>query len=513
MHSGFESARVFVNGRRVGWSISPETNPDRLRVYCSHEQNKVEFRTDKDTVVFMAVNRDTIRISVVLNDKDTARTEIIGIRDLPNRLGISEKVYALSRLWSETKYNFVNIDKLGFSLDSLYSAFIPKVLLTANDYEYYQLLKRFMASLHDGHTEVSDNGQFSQYKDYITAGLLDFRKKIFISDVRQIPGQDSSWVGAEVTGIEGVPTLVYLENNVFPYISASTERHKWMQAVYRMQSGFRGGSMHMTLKKRDGSSLDVNLPFNGEETRTDKDKYWGPVHKYSNKLASLKWLDHDIAFVDLEGFYPEKEAIAELDSVAAQLGKAKAVIIDLRRNGGGSTEVAWQLQKYLTKGKYFLNYGWQTRVNDGVKKANGNWIEEDKDYYLEKAMMFVKPDTIRVPDSIKRIGCPVVILIGRYTFSAAEDFLVNFYEVPGRPLMIGVESGGSTGSPLVVNGLPGDGYARICTRRICYPYSGKPFVNAGVKPDIEAESSIDDYLSGRDAILERAIAELEKSMK
>jgi len=75
----------------------------------------------------------------VLNGKDTARTEIIGIRDLPNRLGSSEKVYTLSRLWSETKYNFVNIDKLGFSLDSLYIAFIPKVLLTANDYEYYQL--------------------------------------------------------------------------------------------------------------------------------------------------------------------------------------------------------------------------------------------------------------------------------------------------------------------------------------------------------------------------------------
>lgn len=93
------------------------------------------------------------------------------------------------------------------------------------------------------------------------------------------------------------------------------------------------------------------------------------------------------------------------------------------------------------------------------------------------------------------------------------DFLVNIYEVPGRPLMIGVESGGSTGSPLVVDGLPGDGYARICTRRICYPYSGKPFVNAGVKPDIEVENSIDDYLSGRDAILERAVAELEKSLK
>jgi len=106
--------------------------------------------------------------------------------------------------------------------------------------------------------------------------------------------------------------------------------------------------------------------------------------------------------------------------------------------------------------------------------------------------------------------CKTVILIGRFTFSAAEDFLVNIYEVHNRPILIGEETGGSTGSPLVIPGFPGGGYARICTRRICYPISEKRFVNSGVKPDIEVKQTIEDYLSMNDPVLKKAINEFNK---
>ena len=33
---------------------------------------------------------------------------------------LEDKVYGLSLLWSEVKYNFVNIDRLDFDVDSLY---------------------------------------------------------------------------------------------------------------------------------------------------------------------------------------------------------------------------------------------------------------------------------------------------------------------------------------------------------------------------------------------------------
>ena len=74
-----------------------------------------------------------------------------------NRLSDVEKIFGLSKCWSETKYNFVYFDKLTFDWDSLYQATIPVVLATKNDFEYYRELQRFVATLQDGHTRVGWN--------------------------------------------------------------------------------------------------------------------------------------------------------------------------------------------------------------------------------------------------------------------------------------------------------------------------------------------------------------------
>lgn len=505
------SAKILINGQQIDWTISPEVNPDQLDVYCTNKQNEVIFQTDTETISFNVSENDTIRFRIVLNSTDTAYTEIIGVKELPNNISDEEKLFWLSQIWSEIKYNFVNIDQLTFDLDSLYKALIPEVLSSTNDYEYYQVLKKFAASMKDGHTSVSAGGKFDSFSDYIPISLKDFNEKIYITHVRKDANLDSTWIGAELIEIEGISTVDYLKKNVFPYISASTDQSLWMQSVYKMQSGFRAKLFKGTIRKVDGTVEKIELKRNGEATRTPNEEYWGPARNYSRKVVDLDWKDNKIAIISFNRFSPEDRAIKEFEEVVRNIEKAKGVIIDLRRNGGGSTGVAWHLQKYMTKESSFLNYAWETRINDGAGKANGNWIEEYQDYFLNKALRFVEPEVVYVPDSINRINRPIIILISRFTFSAAEDFLVNIYEVPNRPKIIGEESGGSTGSPLVVPGLPGGGYARICTRRICYPISGTRFVNSGVKPDIEVKPTIEDYLNNKDVVLERAIKEINSN--
>ena len=509
IHSNKKQISVFINGDLIEWTISPELKPDRLKIYCSKEKNEVKFRTDIDSAMFSVGNNDIIRFMIILSSKDTAYTEIVGFKDLPDQITDNEKLYWLSQEWAEIKYNFVNIDRLKLNLDSLYKSFIPLVLNTENDYEYYRILQKFMAYMHDGHSEVY--GDFYSYTDYIPVLFKDFNKKVYITSVRKIPELDSTWIGAELIEIEGVPTVRYLESEMFPYVSASTDQSLWMQGVFKLHSDLRENPFRGTIRKQDGAIVKLNLKRNGEATRTPEDKYWGPMDTRSGKIVELSWIDENIALLRFNKFSPEDEAIKQFDKAAKEMDKAKAVIIDLRNNGGGSTEVAWHLQKYLTHGKQFLNFAWETRINDGAGKANGNWQEEYKDFFLNKAYRFEKPEIIAVADTVERIKCPAVILIGRYTFSAAEDFLVNIYEVPGRPVLIGEATAGSTGSPLFIPGLAGGGAMRICTRRICYPVSGKRFVNSGVIPDIEVKQTIEDFLNGRDAVLERAVSELNKT--
>lgn len=505
--SNKESIDIYINGQLTDWTISPDVNPDRLEVYCSKENNKVKILTDIDSAVFSIRKNDTIKLQLILKSKDTAYTEIIGIKDLPNKITNTEKIYWLSQIWSELKYNFVNVDKLPFSLDSLYKSYIPVVLNTKNDYEYYKTLQKFMATMHDGHTEAY--GDFSAFTDYFPILFKDFNNKVYVASITKKPGLDSTWLGAELIDIEGIPTAQFLKSNIFPYVSASTEQSLWMQGVSKMHSDLKDHPFRGSIRKRDGTIVKLDLQRNGEATRTPDEKYWRPENTYSKKIVDLKWIQDDIALVSFNSFRSDK-SIIEFDKVVKQLDKARGVIIDLRRNGGGITDVAWHLQKCLTKANMFLSFGAETRINDAYGKSQGNYRDEYKNYFLNKAYRYDKPEVIYVSDTIKRINCPVEILIGRFTFSAAEDFLVNIFEVPGRPILIGEETGGSSGAPLVIPGLPENIGARICTLRECYPISGKQFVNSGVKPDIEVKQTIDDYLNGKDVVLERAIKELKK---
>jgi carboxyl-terminal processing protease len=505
IHSNKKGIKLLVNGQSIDWRIEPDKKVDRLEVYCSNPTNKVIFQTDVDTAIFSVGEKDTVKFRIIINKTDTANTEIVGVKALPCKLSNYDKLYWFSQIWSEIKYNFVNIDRLNFNLDSLYKSFIPIVLSSKNDFDYFKVLQQFMATLHDGHSEVS--WRTAPFTDYIPMILQDFDRKVYVTSIRKSPEYDSSWIGAEVIEINGLPTSEYLEEKVFPYISASTEQHLWMQSMRNLMSDYKDSPFIATIKKRDGNTEKIIIPRNGEATRTNKDQNWGPERKYSSNVVDFKWLENDIAFLKVNRFQPEQRAIKELDNAFKSIENAKGLIIDLRQNGGGSTLVAFALQKYLTKDKSFLNYAWESRISDGVRRANGNWQDEYKAYYLNKAYRFENPISISVQDSIKRIKCKTVLLIGRYTFSAAEDFLVNIYEVHDRPILIGEETGGSTGSPLLIPGFPG-GYAKICTRRICYPISGKRFVNEGIKPDIEVKETIEDYLSSNDPVLKTAINEL-----
>lgn len=386
INSTKKGIKVLINGKQSDWRISPEVNPDRLKVYCTNDVNEVVFQTDIDTVSFSVSKNDTIRFKIILNSTDTANTEIVGIKELPAKITNEEKLYWLSQIWSEVKYNFVNIDQLTYDLDSLYKTLIPEVLSSTNDYEYYQILRKFAASLKDGHTQVSDRSQFYPFTDYISLSLQDFNEKIYITHVRKNINLDSTWIGAELIEIEDIPTVEYLEKNVFPYISASTKQHLWMQSVYKIQSGFKDKLFKGTLKKVDGTIEKIELKRNGEATRTPNDEYWGVTRNYSRNIVDLDWTDNNIAVIGFNRFAPEDKAIKEFDAIAGKIKKAKGVIIDLRKNGGGTTGVAWHLQKHLTKRDSFLNYAWETRINDGVRKANGNWQEAHKDFFLNKAV-------------------------------------------------------------------------------------------------------------------------------
>lgn len=461
----------------------------------------------------------------------------------PRELTISQadRVYHLSRLWSAVKYNFVNFDQIKFDADSLYRTYLAEALVVKSDYAYMRLLKRFMAAWGDGHTGLTFGRRdyLLEGQVYVPLNLSYLEDGLYITCLCVTPVHSESMLGAKIIKIDGIPTEQYLKDSIFPYISASTEHYRRIQCQISIVNGYPHSPLNITIKQRDGVVKDVSIPRNQVVPSDVKVVGIPNSHRLLSRPVFFANLNDDISYMMVQTF-AYRSVCDDIYKYVSQINSSKGLIIDLRRNGGGITDVAWFLQSLLTPEgtNHFMSYISTVRVNDGVKMAWSNWKEDCKPYGSYSAFRHEPADSIMISDTLTRIKVPVVILIGPETYSAAEDFLVCMKEVPNRPIFIGEETGGSTGLPMVVDGLPHGAVARICTHRISFPYSRKPFVGTGIEPDIWVKESIDDYLGltkelfpiwpkwekieeieqinlqmlPRDVVVQAAIRELKKNM-
>jgi len=506
MHSNKRDIILFNGEGRNQWTIEPKIRPDIYRIYSETEtKRRIRFISDIDSLDFNVEINQPIYFSIIYN-QDTAYTAIEFINYIPNTMSDSEKLYALSLLWSETKYNFAYIDKLKFDLDSLYKSYIPKVLTTKNDFDFYDEMKLFVGHLKDGHTNINFR-EFSNYTDYIPADARYFDDDLIIVSVHEqlaelIP------IGSIIIEVNGIPLQDYMKKEVEPYIESDFEPTvKYLSASKLFSSNLTSNTIDIKYKTPESKILVTTLLRDGSIRSRN---YIGHQNKRWNKPIEITWSNNEIAILTFNTFVDYNNRLIHLfDDLKDTLYSSNGIVIDLRNNRGGGTDVAWHLLKHIIKEPYFLNFAWQTRINDGVKRANGNWIKANEDFYKNTAYQTFPADTVFIPESIKRFDVPIVVLFSTMTVSAAEDFLIILYERPDRPLFVGQPSFGSTGSPLMVWGLPDNGFARICARRVLFPYSMKPFTE-GIYPDIIVNYNFDDFMSGEDKDLEVAIKELEK---
>ena len=430
------------------------------------------------------------------------------VKSYPKLYTQEEKIYALSLCWSEIKFNFVDMDRIGFDIDSLYRVTLDRVLHTDNDVDFYRELDSFFAAFRDGHTEIYRKSfDESDYFEDIPAEISEIDRKYYFTSIKKGTGIDSVLLGAEIVKIEGIPVQEYIRSNYMPYICHFSEDSRWNYAAQKMQTQSVGqDSFRGEARLHDGRTMSFDIPFNYWATQSPRDNYWSlplPAQQKPFDRVDLSWESGDVAVLTMRYFDSEKTP-AQLDSVMPQIcDRAKGLVIDLRAGKGGAGDVGWHLRMCIDSSEYFRVAGSQTRTNNGYYRSQGNWQEQYASYYENKAYTTMPADTIYRDTSVLCVSCPVVVLIGMQTGSACEDFLIDLYEVAGRPLFIGERTQGSTGAPYVFY-LPHGGVGRVCTRRVLFPYSGQPFLN-GISPDIEVKQTIDDLIKGRDPVMEKAI--------
>lgn len=439
---------------------------------------------------------------------------------LPNTLTKAEKVYGLSKFWQEVNYNFIYLDKIDRrKWDSTYVVLIDEVQQTANDYEYYRLLKRFCAMLNDGHTNID-------YPEAIKSQLMRTmfgNVRLFVENIdhkaiitRVNPSQKKVIPpGSEIVEVNGMSTRDYMKNYVMPYISSSTEHILEDEATRILLEGLRGDSYKLKIKRPDATYYEVTV---SHADCAETELY--PIVNNQYNLLDFKWLENKTAYLALNSFQ-DRTIDSLFEALLPELRKAESLIIDLRKNDGGNGQYGLDILKYLIPDKEVFGAKSRTRQTISTYKAWGEMVSPadtaaDPDYKLAY-LNFTDNYYFEFPQSSNntetttpKIIVPTVVLIGHKTESAAEDFLI-FANGQKHFTKVGSPTAGSTGQPFYFL-LPGGAQARVCTKQDTYS-DGKVFVGVGILPDVYVERNVSDYLKGKDPELEKAVAILKEQKK
>jgi len=402
-------------------------------------------------------------------------------------LSDDEKLAGLARVWAEVKYGFVYFDHVPtLDWDSLYIAFIPKAKEAKSTLEYYRVLQNMCSQLRDPHTGVNVPGVL--FGDMYSRPPLDTRYvegTVLITEVLdQSLEKAGIRRGLEIVRVDGVPVKQYAEERVAPYDSWST-RQGYLVGTYEFYLLCGSGHTPVEIELRD----DRGRTFKRVVARSHH------TIQSCSKPLEFKMLKGNIAYVALNSF-GDRRIVAAFDSLFSQIDKANGLILDLRRNTGGNSDVGYDILGCLTD-KPFLTVAGKVRKYCAFERTQRRGLEWTE----------IPPAEWPVNGG-KCYSKPIVVLVGHQTGSAAEDFCVAF-NVLARGKMIGALTAGSTGQPLFYS-LPGGGSGFVCTTRASYP-DGREFVGRGIEPDIVVSATVKDIRAGRDATLESAIVALKNT--
>jgi len=194
----------------------------------------------------------------------------------------------------------------------------------------------------------------------------------------------------------------------------------------------------------------------------------GPPPKAEAGVVRADKLAGGIGYIEVTSFPPPAMFKPVLDRAMAGLAGSKALIIDMRRNGGGSPPAVAYLVSYL------LAADQRVHINTIVSRTAGTGELTREDFHSE-------------PTPVSFTGVPVYVLTSSRTFSGGEEFA---YDVKALELatLVGELTGGGanpTGGVPLPNGLQ----ASIPFGRAENPVTKGNWEGHGVDPDVAAPAA------------------------
>ena len=213
--------------------------------------------------------------------------------------------------------------------------------------------------------------------------------------------------------------------------------------------------------------------------------YLGTDYRISNGFK-YRIMDDNVGYLRVSSF-EDTIGAGNLDDILLYLQPCLGIIIDLRDNGGGMLTAAEALAARFTDKEILVGY---------MRHKTGKGHNDFSD---------MEEQTLKPAKGI-RWHKPVVVLTNRSVYSAANEFVKYMRHCPNVTI-VGDRTGGGAGLPFSSE-LPNGWSIRFSA---CPMYdTDKQSTENGIESDIKVGLRTDDFLRGRDTMIETARAKLRK---
>ena len=417
----------------------------------------------------------------------------------------SVRVDVADRAWRVIAGHFYDPNLNGVDWSAVRKITRTRAGAATSDAEFYAALKDMAASLGDSHTmvltprETLDRRRFVSTRTGMQITFVDGR--VAISEVE--PDSPAARVGISVgdvlLGVGGMrfdapfvraaladPRLEHSDviagdgPEALPADAVDNERVRVLRAVRREMRraatarGQAGGVM-VDVVRADGTLLHTLLK---------------PAPSPRPPSAHLRWLDGDIAVLRFSRFVPELRA--DIDAALDEAARARALIVDLRGNGGGLIEMfRWFTGRFLSEEHLAM----RSLTRDRVDGENQNITD-----------MYVGPS--RFENRPRPLLQPLAVLIDGRTGSAAELAAVVLEEQRSA-ILVGEPTCGCVVGVRYEYVLPDGGGLRVAETGFVSAH-GARLEGVPTLPAVRVMPTLVDLRSGRDVVLDEAARQLAK---
>lgn len=349
-----------------------------------------------------------------------------------------DPIYNFEVVWNTFQDHYVYFDRREVDWDSYRTKYLPKVLAVSNEVELYRVFNSMLESLGDGHVGIS-----APHK---------IEKKAYKKEPKPATSTTS------VPDLRRSARRLVLER----YLDNYQEYHKGV---------IRWGAINEDLGYVQINAM-VRYAEYGISEELKSRKYWKAYFKQASQ--DPKRLKSEVAGTR-----------SIMERVLKEMGDKKALILDIRFNGGGTDEVSIEIMNHFTDQRRFA-FSKKARNGDGFLPSQEIYLEPRNEPYLKPVYVLTSGETASAAEimTLCTMVLPQVTRVGSPTEGVFSDIL-------GKSLPNGWEFGLSNEIYESVEGVDYENQGIPAEKAIPYSQDTRSFYESLQNIEKEGDSAIE----------------------